>query len=313
VSYVMNPATRDRISAATRDRVLAAVAELGYAPHQAARVLRAGHSNIALIAFPYGPLSAPIVAENLDAFARELGAVGYTPLLHPRWPTSQEDLIDACLHVHPVVVVAPADLLSKKFVQTLRMYGAAAVLAVGEQPRPHVATLVFEQKRVGHLAIEYLAAVKRRRVLMLALDREEVAETRRLRVVGASSAADELGVELQVADVVADAESVTDALHTALARKRRPTGIYAFSDEIGIFALCALREMGVAVPTEVSVIGCDDTFAGAHVQPALTTIAFRSPEIWPAVASMLHAMVEGRRTKRQIELGRPVIVRREST
>ena len=156
----MNPATRDKISQVTQDRVLAAVAELGYVPHQAARALRQGHSTIVLIAFPYGPLRVPIVAETLDAFARALSAAGYTPLLYPRWPVTQEELAEACNNVHPVGVVAPAELLSTKFLQTLRTNGALGVIAVGERARAHVASLVLEQRSVGRLAVEFLASVK---------------------------------------------------------------------------------------------------------------------------------------------------------
>ncbi len=319
----MNPATRDKISPATQDRVLAAVAESGYVPHQAARVLRQGHSTIVLIAFPYGPLGVPIIAETLDAAARALSAAGYTPLLYPRWPVTREELAEACLNVHPVGVVAPAELLSRRFVQTLRTYGALGILAVGEHARPHVASLVLEQKNVGRLAVEFLASVKRRRILMLALNRADDAETRKLRITGARAAADELGVKVDVVDVALDAGSVADAIRTAFGRRHPPNGIYAFIDEIGIYTLQALRDLGVAVPKQVSVLGCDDTLAGAHVQPALTTIAFRSPETdgesfspiherWPAIVDMLRAMIEGRRGKKQLVLAYPAIVRRDS-
>ena len=319
----MNPATRDKISQVTQDRVLAAVAELGYVPHQAARMLRQGHGTIVLIAFPYGPLRVPIIAETLDALARALSEAGYTPLLYPRWPVTREELAEACRNVHPVGVVAPAELLSTQFVQTLRTYGALGIIAVGERARPHVVSLVLDQKSVGRLAVEFLASVKHKRILMLAVNRADVAETRKLRVAGARAAGAELGVKVDVVDVALDAGSVADAIRTAFGRRQPPTGIYAFIDEIGIYALHALHDLGISVPGQVSVLGCDDTLAGASVQPALTTIEFRSPDIagqppmtihqrWPAVVEMFHAMVEGRNTKRRLVLAHPAIVRRDS-
>ena len=41
---------------------------------------------------------------------------------------------------------------------------------------------------------------------------------------------------------------------------------------VGSAAIAALREQGVEVPRDVSVVGFDDVPAGAYVNPSLTTI-----------------------------------------
>lgn len=53
---------------------------------------------------------------------------------------------------------------------------------------------------------------------------------------------------------------------------RECTAIIAFNDEIALGLLAALRERGIPVPEEVSVIGCDDSLADGMAWPALTTI-----------------------------------------
>ncbi|WP_040163885.1 LacI family DNA-binding transcriptional regulator [Microbacterium gorillae] len=52
--------------------------------------------------------------------------------------------------------------------------------------------------------------------------------------------------------------------------RRRPTGIVAVADEVGIGAIIAARRMGVGVPSQVSVVGIDDHANAAMF--ALTTL-----------------------------------------
>ncbi|MEH3078536.1 MAG: LacI family DNA-binding transcriptional regulator, partial [Quadrisphaera sp.] len=71
VSFVLNGRTEVRgISPATADRVRSAAAELGYAPDRTARLLRAGTSDLVVLAVPgTAPLSAltlRVVAEVTD-------------------------------------------------------------------------------------------------------------------------------------------------------------------------------------------------------------------------------------------------------
>ncbi|RME64209.1 MAG: LacI family transcriptional regulator, partial [Alphaproteobacteria bacterium] len=48
--------------------------------------------------------------------------------------------------------------------------------------------------------------------------------------------------------------------------------IFAASDMIALAAIAALRDKGIRVPRDVSVVGFDDIPAGAHVSPSLTTV-----------------------------------------
>jgi LacI family transcriptional regulator len=58
-----------------------------------------------------------------------------------------------------------------------------------------------------------------------------------------------------------------------LLRRKRPfTAIFAFNDMTAIGAILALREAGLRVPKDVSVMGFDDVLAASTNNPALTTI-----------------------------------------
>jgi DNA-binding LacI/PurR family transcriptional regulator len=50
------------------------------------------------------------------------------------------------------------------------------------------------------------------------------------------------------------------------------TAIAAFNDEVALRVMSALRDLGLAVPAEMAVIGFDDSDMGALVSPALTSL-----------------------------------------
>jgi DNA-binding LacI/PurR family transcriptional regulator len=63
-----------------------------------------------------------------------------------------------------------------------------------------------------------------------------------------------------------------DAARVLLASDPRPTAILATSDVLAIGAMRAARELGLAVPDDLSVSGFDDTPDAVLVTPALTTV-----------------------------------------
>jgi DNA-binding LacI/PurR family transcriptional regulator len=52
----------------------------------------------------------------------------------------------------------------------------------------------------------------------------------------------------------------------------RPTGVLAMSDAMAIGALRAIRDLGLDVPRDVSVVGFDDIDLAQHTYPPLTTV-----------------------------------------
>jgi len=68
-------------------------------------------------------------------------------------------------------------------------------------------------------------------------------------------------------------------------RKPRPTGIVAINDMLAIGLIAGLRDRGVDVPRDASVVGMDDIALSALVSPALTSV--RLP-----LAAMAETMVD---------------------
>ncbi|NTA83798.1 LacI family DNA-binding transcriptional regulator [Agrobacterium tumefaciens] len=62
-----------------------------------------------------------------------------------------------------------------------------------------------------------------------------------------------------------------DATKTLLQLKERPTAIFCQNDRMAIGCYEALKEFGLAIPRDMSVIGYDDEEVASHLHPPLTT------------------------------------------
>lgn len=71
------------------------------------------------------------------------------------------------------------------------------------------------------------------------------------------------------------------------------TACVAFNDLLAIGVLQRLRQRGIQVPTDMSVVGCDDIFGADFSAPPLTTIAGNTEQAGRLAASRLIAALNG--------------------
>ena len=89
----------------------------------------------------------------------------------------------------------------------------------------------------------------------------------------------------------------------------RPTALFCLSDMLGAGALRAAHELGVGVPSEVSIVGMGDLMAGRIVWPALTTVAIPTAKMAAQAADLLLDQVQFGRTGGQVAFETNLIVR----
>ncbi len=95
-----------------------------------------------------------------------------------------------------------------------------------------------------------------------------------------------------------------------LSLKKRPTAIMCANDSMAIGAMKVIREHGVQIPDEMSVVGFDDIIVASKVFPALTTIAAPIEKIAAKSVRMLLEMIGGADLDYQhIILPAPLVVR----
>lgn len=81
-----------------------------------------------------------------------------------------------------------------------------------------------------------------------------------------------------------------------------PTGIFAANDLMAIGAVNALKDMGIRIPEEVSVIGFDDITFSRYLTPSLSTVHCDFRMIAEKSVKTLIDSIEGKKVQRHQEL-----------
>jgi LacI family transcriptional regulator len=83
------------------------------------------------------------------------------------------------------------------------------------------------------------------------------------------------------------------AMHALLETGPVPTAVLALSDWMAFGALRAMRERGLRVPEDVSIIGFSDLPTAGLVEPPLTTVHIPQRYLGALAVHLVHALVEG--------------------
>lgn len=126
----------------------------------------------------------------------------------------------------------------------------------------------------------------------------------RLRLEGLRDAIADAGIPFQ-RDLVADlhiddplsdwSEAIARVTRELMGRANRPTAIFYANDAAAIHGCRVLREMGLSIPGDVSVVGFDNDAVASLMVPPLATVEQPSEQLGLKAIDMLLQQVQSRR------------------
>ncbi|MEI3847783.1 MULTISPECIES: LacI family DNA-binding transcriptional regulator [unclassified Microbacterium] len=267
VSRVINDLPNVR--PATRARVEQAIAQLRYSPSPAARALVTRRTRTIGLVTPgvpdYGPTS---IATHFNFAARAARySVDTVSAVDPD-PAAIKGVVEGLLRQRvDAIVLIVVDIGVLEVVRGLDLSIPLVAATATARRSPHIVSI--DQYRGARSGVRHLAELGHTRILHLAgptrapdaLERirgwrDELAE-RRLQIVeprhGDWSAASGHRVGLDL-DITAG------------------SAVFAGNDHMAIGLMSALRERGLRVPEDVSVVGFDDVPEAGYLYPPLTTV-----------------------------------------
>ena len=171
-----------------------------------------------------------------------------------------------------------------------------AVLVTGNAGAFSCANLssVYTDDRKGAAsAAEYLLQCGHREILILGGDRER-SDISRDRFEGFCGACVNAGCPVAEDHYYTcrfSYRSGYETMRQALQEGRKPTAVFAMADVIAIGAVRAIREYGLQVPEDISVVGYDGLEIGDYLQPRLTTVAQPMDTMAQCSAELLLAQI----------------------
>ncbi|MCE2529897.1 MAG: LacI family DNA-binding transcriptional regulator [Acidimicrobiia bacterium] len=271
ISTVSRHMRGDRVRAAKRiDR---AIARLRYRPSPAARSLKSGKTGAVALVVPdvTNPFFAAVVrgAESITAQGRHIIFLANTDESDDREAAVIEDLLSRV----DGMLLAPASE-SDPNPQRLADAGVPTVLIDREGPSAGCFDVVLVDNYGGaRSAVEHLLSLGHERIATIA---GPVGSTPgRLRLEGYSATMADAGIDPPSAFVQPGGfmeHGGYQAMMQLLALPDPPTAVFVANNLMTIGALRAIKDIGVRVPDDLSIIGFDDHPFSEILDPPLTVV-----------------------------------------
>lgn len=267
----------ERVGSATKESVLQAIKDLNYRPPLST-------SQGAELSYSLGlliqnqdshPLTrhgyyVPLFEGFLSGSIAKKRSV--TIMNESLWDSAQKGIRQYCDgRVDGILIAAPPHGCS--FIQELKDRGFPFIVMGGCQTDPEIASVNCENKQGGRKAAAHLAELGHTCIAYVGLGSDNYdSDLRQQGFVEELAARGIAPPIVHLLDSLPNAESVARIIFASNDLSERPTGVFCFNDEVARKLVESLKELGIRVPEDVSVIGFDHTFEATKWPERLTTI-----------------------------------------
>lgn len=292
VSRVLNGSAKQyRISEETQKRVLEAAAKMNYRANALARSLRSKRSNTVGV-------MVPEISEGYSTAV--LGGIEDVLLLSGffYFVVSHRHRADL-LREYPSLLLSRAVEGIIAIDSVLEEDLPVPVIAVSGHHRAPVACIELDHLLAARYALGHLKRLHHRKIAFIKGQSFSSDTQARWRAI--TKVADDMGIEInprlvtQLDEHGLGTEPGRAATVRLLERGVPFTAIFAFNDLAAIGAITVLRESGIQVPEQVSVVGFDDILSAGTNNPPITTVRQPLCEMGRIAASTLLQMIQSDR------------------
>lgn len=275
----------------TAARILQIARELNYTPRVGASA-RLQHGTIGMAIASAGPslqqdsFFAEVVAgASAEADRREL-SLSVAPL--PADPSVELGLLRRGRIDGLIVGGVP---IADEYIAALRS-APVPLVWIGRYDSPEALTYVApDNVEGGRLAARHLVELGHRRIAVLSGPAD--VNTFKDRLQGVHDVLGALEDTVFLPQAHFDERAGYQATAALLNQGEQPTAILALSDWMAIGALRALRERGLRVPQDVSLVGYSNLPAVELLDPPLTTVHVPQRQLGALAVHLLHARITG--------------------
>ena len=311
VSRVLNGSDSLTVRAETRERILATARRLHYRPNALARGLKLAATGALGLLVPSlrNPVYAAVIRGAFDRAWEE----GFVVLLAEdtggdRAQRAYESLvgegrIDGLL----IASARPGNPILERFAE-----GIVPCVFVNRRHIGSGCNASMREEDAGAAAADHLIGLGHTRLGHVA--GPLVLDTANRRMVGFAAAVAAAGLEPPLVEEAGfDEPGGRKAMTELLRRHDRPTAVFVSNINQAVGAFAAARDLGRAIPADVSVVGYDDDPLADYLDAPLTTIRMPLTELGATAVAALIAQLHGEPAVDVVVGTAPQLVMRAST
>jgi LacI family transcriptional regulator len=319
VSRVLRGDPSQAVRPETRERILTAAGSLRYRPNALARGLRTRRTDtIGLVIPSLENLGFSEVTHGIQAAAAAAGKLVVVVEAEALLGSDEASVEEAYSRLITdgrvdglIVAFATVD---DHHVAQLAERGTPLVLVNRRTAGIH-GSVVVDDERGSDLAVQHLAALGHTRIGYVGIAAET--DTARRRERGFREAMARAGLDVRESWLAVGSPTISGGRRAmaalADAGHDRPTGLFVASLLGAIGVLAELRDGGVAVPGDISVIAFNDHELAAHLDPPLTTVRMPNFRMGEEAVRLLLEAIDGQPRRDEVIDDTPQVVVRGST
>jgi len=210
------------------------------------------------------------------------------------------------------LIVAGYDESNLELLKSITAAGVPTVIIWEQDDNPAFSNAGFDNLYASYSVTEYLISLGHRRIGLISGPASGINRVCRRRD-GYRRALEDNGLIFEP-ELAFEREPLLsegkEALKTLMSRANPPSAVFAASDTLAIGAMAGARELGLAVPGDISIAGFDDIDVAAYSSPPLTSVRVPAREMGlKAVEIILEAAENPDFTNRHYCLSTELVIR----
>lgn len=307
VSLVLNNVEGIQISPETRQRVVDAANELGYVPDATAQALASRRTKAIGLVMTRTPhhISTDAFLPQIIGGMMEVVKDNKLRLLIESVEADHQDSayleLARAKHIDGMILLTPR--LDDAGLKKLEEMDVPTVL-MGEIEGSNLYSVDVDNQAAAYRAVQYLLELGHTRIACIT-NAPPTYTAAPDRVRGYKNALLDAGLHpdedlLRYGDFTP--ESGYERMRSLLSAGQAFTAAFVASDNVAIGAKAALREAGLRIPEDISLVGFDDIPWAQYADPPLTTVHLQAQELARRACLVLMDLLRGREpeTKRHI-------------
>jgi len=253
-----------------------------------------------------------IFAKGIQAFQERLHSLGYTLLISSSSydPEIEAEQVRALTSRGADGILLIGYWREEKIYEFLKQRNIPFLLAWAFAANNALPAIGFDNRASMYQLCDHVLAMGHRKVAVISgiTEGNDRASNRlkgiteRLKVEGIDLAS------VPIIETLYDIDNGADAFERLMKLSDRPSVVMCGNDVLAVGAMQRAQEMGIEVPTDISITGFDGIELARVVRPKLTTVRVPHSEMGGLAAEELVRMVESGEVGRSQELASEIVV-----
>ena len=316
VSLVLNDVVGIHISPATRQKVRDAAENLGYIPNATAQALatrRAKAIGLVMTRSPHHIASDTFLPQILGGLLEVVKQHKLHLLIESVEPEHQDRVyleLARAKHIDGMILLTPR--IDDAALRRLEEIDAHTVV-MGKLADSNLYSIDVDNQLAARKATQYLIDIGHTRIACIANAPPSFSSAHE-RVLGYKDALVASGIipedeMIQYADF--DPQSGFDCMRSLLTSGKEFTAVFIASDNVAMGAKSALRDAGLHIPDDISIMGFDDIPWAQYSDPPLTTVRLPAQKLASEACLLLLDLMKGSEPEeRNLVLDTELVVRK---